>query len=141
MNPIEELLCEVNRLFEEEVQYFPADGTEPLTLKATRELISISSNYGQSQETWKHRLPARVRVDSVFYMGDTPQTFRMICLSFDRDKFARGDGTAITPRRGDTLRAKSGLYRLIEMGGVPFVERFEAGFNHRILTFWERESD
>ena len=114
MNPIEELLCEVNRLFEEDVQYFPADGSDPLTLKATRE-----------------------RIDTADYLDHgAPQSFRQVSFSF-----RKGDlqDAAIIPRRGDTLRAKDGLYRLIEMGGVASIPRFDAGFDGRILTYWERE--
>ena len=114
MNPIEELLCEANRLFEEDVFYFPADGGQPLALKATRE-----------------------RIDTADYIEHgAPQSFRQVSFSF-----RKGDlqDAGVAPRRGDTLQAKDGLYRLIELGGVAFIPRFDAGFDGRILTYWERE--
>ena len=102
---------EVNRLFEEDALYFPADGSEPFAVKATRE-----------------------RTDTADYLEHgAPQSFRQISFSF-----AKAD-LPVLPRRGDRLQAKDGLYRLIEMGGVAWIPRFDAGFDGRILTYWERE--
>lgn len=117
MNPIEELLSEVNRLFEEDVLYFPAGDEDGIAVKATRE-----------------------RTDTADYLeSGAPQSFRLVSFSFSREDLLTSAGAKITPRRGDKLKAKDGIYRLVEIGGIAFVPRFDAGFDGRILTYWERE--
>lgn len=119
MNQIEQLLGEVNRLFEEDLAYRPAGSDIFTPVRGTREVI-----------------------DTADYTADgAPQSWRLAAFSFARAELLDGEGNAITPRRGDRLRAKDGIYRLVEYGGVAWTPRFDAGFSDRILIYFERERD
>lgn len=119
MDLIERLLGEANRLFEETVQYKPAgaaDFGEPVP--ATRESIDTAD----------------------FTRDGARDAWRQIAFSFRRADLTDGEGNPVTPRRGDQLRAKDGIYRLVEYGGLAYTPRFDAGFDDRILVYFERES-
>ena len=119
-NQIENLLGEVNRLFQERVQYCPAGSDEySEPIPATRESIETAE-----------------------YSSDgAPQSWRQIAFSFETADIRDGNGNQITPRRGDRLKAKDGIYRLIEYNGLAYTPRFDAGFSDRILIYFEREKN
>ena len=117
LNPIESLLNQVNRLFEEELGYQPAGSIGFIPTRGTRETIETAE-----------------------YSSDgAPQSWRQVAFSFDRADLIDRNGEPITPRRGDMLKAKDGIFRLIEFGGLAWTPRFDAGFNNRILIYFERE--
>lgn len=117
INPIETLLNQVNRLFEEELGYQPAGSIGFIPTRGTRETIETAE-----------------------YSADgAPQSWRQIAFSFDRADLVDRFGSQITPRRGDLLKAKDGIFRLIELNGLAYTPRFDAGFNQRILIYFERE--
>lgn len=119
MNQIEQLLGEVNRLYEEDLAYKPAGADDYTPVRGTREVI-----------------------DTAEYISDgAPQSWRLAAFSFARAELLDGEGNRITPRRGDMLRAADGTYRLIEYGGLAWTPRFDAGFSERILIYFERERD
>lgn len=117
-NKIESLLGEVNRLFQELVQYCPAGSDEYLEpIPATRESIETAE----------------------FSADGAPASWRQIAFSFFADDLRDREGSRITPRRGDRLKAKDGFYRLVEYNGLAWTPRFDAGFSERILIYFERE--
>jgi len=119
MDMIEQLLGEANRLFEETVQYKPAGA-----------------------ETFGEPVPAtRESADSADFLSDGARdAWRLVAFSFRRADLTDGEGSPITPRRGDMIKAKDGTYRLVEYGGLAYTPRFDAGFSDRILIYFERES-
>ena len=118
INPIESLLNQVNRLFEEDLGYQPAGSIGFIPTRGTRETIETAE-----------------------YSADgAPQSWRQVAFSFDRADLIDRHGEQITPRRGDRIKAKDGTYRLIEWGGLAFTPRFDAGFDQRILVYFEKEA-
>ena len=118
-NPVERLLGEINRLFEEPVQYRPAGTVEYLpAVMATRESIETADAIQQG----------------------APGSWRQIAFTFRLADLVDRNGEQITPRRGDRIKAKDGTYRLIEWGGLAFTPRFDAGFSDRILIYFEKEA-
>lgn len=119
MKAISDLLAQANRIFGEPVEYKPAGLDEWIALNATPESLDI-----------------------IGYQQDGAATsFRQAAFSLDYADLKTSDGKQVTPKRGDILRAKGVLYKLVEYGGVAWTPRFDAGLTDRILIYFEREKD
>lgn len=116
MDPVESLLNFANTFFQEKIEYSHRGG-EFIEINATREETS-DINYTEQGH---------------------PQSFENTAFSVDTRELI-ADGQTFLPRRGDVIRAKDGLYNVVEQDGQPFIRRFNV-FGTRITFYAEKQKN
>lgn len=118
-DPVAALLSDASRVFEQEVH-----------------LRSISQG-----RTWRLRA-VRESGEVIPYTAETAaQAFRQATWTYSASDLPLFEtGGNYTPRRGDILTAGSEHFKVVEVGGVTTVPRFDNGMTDRVTVFTERTS-